>query len=375
MNNYNVRSTFVRKRGNNYNVIIEYYNENEKIKQKSVGKYANKKDAEKHLIDLKSNINNNKFVISKDITLVDRCYRFLEDNVTNLSPYTIKKRKSIIKASIEPFFKDSKLSEINVYQLQKWVNKIYSEHGGGSAEARYACLRVVLRDAYRFREINENVTDFIKVPKKNVKVKATSWTKEEALKAIKCVENKVLELPLLLMLLGGLRKGEAMALSWDDVNFEKNAICVNKSVYEIEGKSYFKDPKTENSKRILVIPNYLVDKLMKEKERQERLINDGLLFNQYNLVCLNTKLEMWKMNTLFHQFVRFCDKYNLRRIRMYDLRHSSATLSIAAGTDIKTVSTRLGHADIRTTLNIYAHTLEEMDKKASENLENMLFNE
>ena len=80
----------------------------------------------------------------------------------------------------------------------------------------------------------------------------------------------------------------------------------------------------------------------------------GPEFNQYNLVCLNTRLEMWKMNTLFRQFARFCNRYDLRRIRMYDLRHSSATLSIAAGTDIKTVSTRLGHSDIRTTMR-YSH--------------------
>lgn len=61
------------------------------------------------------------------------------------------------------------------------------------------------------------------------------------------------------MLLAGLRKGEAMALSWDDVNFEKNTIFVNKSIYEIEGNSYFKDPKTENSKRIITVPNYLIE--------------------------------------------------------------------------------------------------------------------
>nr|DAI99053.1 MAG TPA: Integrase [Caudoviricetes sp.] len=369
----NIKSTFIRKRGNNYNVIVEYYDEKGKLKQKSVGKYDSKKEADKHLVDLKSSINKNSFVISKDITLVDRCYKFLEDNTNNLSPYTIKKRKSIIKVSIEPFFTNTKLNDVTVYQLQQWVNKIYKEHGGSSAEARYASLRVVLRDAYRFRETNENITDFIKVPKKNIKVKATSWTKEEALKAIKCVENKALELPLLLMLLAGLRKGEAMALSWDDVDFKKNTIFVNKSIYELEGNSYFKDPKTENSKRIITVPNYLIEKMIKEKERQSRLINDGVLFNQYNLVCLNTRLEMWKMNTLFHQFARFCNRYDLRRIRMYDLRHSSATLSIAAGTDIKTVSTRLGHSDIRTTLNIYTHTLDEMDKKASDNLEDMLF--
>ena len=62
MNNYNIKSSFLRKRGENYNVIIEYYNEDGKLKQKSLGKYENKKDAEKHLIDLKSSINNNKLL-------------------------------------------------------------------------------------------------------------------------------------------------------------------------------------------------------------------------------------------------------------------------------------------------------------------------
>ena len=104
----NIKSTFIRKRGNNYNVIVEYYDEKGKLKQKSVGKYDSKKEADKHLVDLKSSINKNSFVISKDITLVDRCYKFLEDNTNNLSPYTIKKRKSIIKVSIEPFFTNTK---------------------------------------------------------------------------------------------------------------------------------------------------------------------------------------------------------------------------------------------------------------------------
>ena len=115
----NIKSTFIRKRGNNYNVIIEYYDSDGKTKQKSIAKYNTKKEADKHLIDLKSSINNNKFIISKDITLVDRCYKFLEDNTNNLSPYTIKKRESIIRASIEPFFKDTKLNEVTVYQLQQ----------------------------------------------------------------------------------------------------------------------------------------------------------------------------------------------------------------------------------------------------------------
>lgn len=87
----------MRKRGNNYNVIIEYRDENEKIKQKSVAKYTNKKDAEKHLIDLKSSINNNSYIISKDITFVDRYKKYIEDENKHLSPGTLKVRTSFIK--------------------------------------------------------------------------------------------------------------------------------------------------------------------------------------------------------------------------------------------------------------------------------------
>lgn len=78
MNNYNIKSSFIRKRGSNYNVYIEYIDENNNLKQKSLGKYESKKDAEKHLIDLKSSINNNKFIISKDITFVDRVKKYYE---------------------------------------------------------------------------------------------------------------------------------------------------------------------------------------------------------------------------------------------------------------------------------------------------------
>ena len=90
MNSINsIKSTFIRKRGNNYNVIIEYYDNDNKIKQKSIARYTNKKEAEKHLIDLKSSINNNSYVISKDITFVDRYKKYIEDEHKHLSPGTI----------------------------------------------------------------------------------------------------------------------------------------------------------------------------------------------------------------------------------------------------------------------------------------------
>ena len=65
----------------------------------------------------------------------------------------------------------------------------------------------------------------------------------------------------------------------------------------------------------------------------------------------------------------------VKRIRIHDLRHTNATLLLLSGTDMKTVSGRLGHTDIKITMNKYSHVLEEMDRKASENLSNILFNQ
>jgi len=105
-----IKSTFIRKRGNNYNVYIEYIDKEGKIKQRSEAKYTNKKDAEKHLIEIKNSINNNKFVITNNITFVERYKQYIFDESKKLSPATLKFWKSFLKNSIEPFFKDIKLS-------------------------------------------------------------------------------------------------------------------------------------------------------------------------------------------------------------------------------------------------------------------------
>ena len=76
---------------------------------------------------------------------------------------------------------------------------------------------------------------------------------------------------------------------------------------------------------------------------------------------------------LWENFKDLCVNHNLRRIRLHDLRHTHATMLVLSGTDFKTISNRLGHGDIKITLNRYSHVLEEMDKKASNNISKILF--
>ena len=371
----NIKSTFIRKRNNNYNVIIEYYDEAGKIKQKSIAKYGLKKKAERHLIELKAEIQNQKYMFSNDITVTDRCYRYINENKRDWSPYTVKNRLSWVKLNVAPFFKDTKMENLTIHQIQRYLNYLYENFTVESAKTRFGFFRSVVKECYRMKEIKENLCDFVKSPKKEASSIADVYTREEILQLFKLLEDKHFELPILLIVLLGLRKGETYGLTWDDIDFDNNTVKIEQISIYLDGSLIFKSPKTTDSKRLLSAPIELMNKLKKEKLKQNELKLQGVLENKYNLVCLNKELKPYKNDDLNRYYRKFCKENNFRQLRIHDLRHTNATLLLLSGTDMKTVSGRLGHTDIKITMNKYSHVLEEMDRKASENLSNILFNQ
>lgn len=371
----NIKSTFIRKRNNNYNVIVEYYDEAGKIKQKSIAKYGLKKKAERHLIELKAEIQNEKYMFSNDITVTDRCYRYINENKRDWSPYTVKNRLSWVKLNVAPFFKDTKMENLTIHQIQRYLNYLYENFTVESAKTRFGFFRSVVKECYRMKEIKENLCDFVKSPKKEASSIADVYTREEILQLFKLLEDKHFELPILLIVLLGLRKGEAYGLTWDDIDFDNNTVKIEQISIYLDGSLIFKSPKTTDSKRLLSAPIELMGKLKKEKLKQNELKLQGVLENKYNLVCLNKELKPYKNDDLNRYYRKFCKENNFRQLRIHDLRHTNATLLLLSGTDMKTVSGRLGHTDIKITMNKYSHVLEEMDRKAIENLSNILFNQ
>ena len=372
-----IKSTFIRKRGNNYNVYIEYIDKEGKIKQRSEAKYTNKKDAEKHLIEIKNSINNNKFVVSNDITFAERYKQYIFDENKKLSPATLKVRESFLKNNIEPFFKDIKLRDLTPSILQRYTNDLYKNYTKGSAQHRLAAVKAVLAEAYRLREINENPCNFIKAPKSDVisktRIPQDPYSKEEVKLLIEGLKGHRIEIPILLMLTVGLRYSEMAGLRWQDIDFNKNTITVNQVMFYENGKILFKAPKTEGSVRTISVPVELMSKLKKWKIKHNEYKLEGIL--EYDdIVCLSSKLTPLIEYTLLYAFKKLIQSIGLRKIRLHDLRHTHATMLVLAGVDFKTISNRLGHTDIKITLNRYSHVLEEMDRKASENISNIMFN-
>ena len=202
--------------------------------------------------------------------------------------------------------------------------------------------------------------------------------------------NNQLKLFLNLAIYTGCRRGELIALTWQDIDFGTDTIHINKSTCRVNGQIITKTPKTQGSIRSINIPSS-VSALAKawKKEQMEYRFMIGTQWKGGNMDRCNIFIQ-WDgsqmgLETPYQAFKRIIANYNehcenesekLPDIPLHGLRHTSATLLISSRKmDVMTVSKRLGHNNTSTTLNIYAHAYEELDKKAASTLDNLLSND
>ena len=169
--------------------------------------------------------------------------------------------------------------------------------------------------------------------------------------------------PLMLALFTGMRRGELIALRWQDVDFSEKKLYVRHSIVSVQGVPEMKGPKTESGKREIALSDRILEMLDEQRKRFPR--------SEY-VVCQKNG-QPFTPDAFSRKFQRFLSRNHLPHLRLHDLRHASATLMIEHGVDIKTVQSRLGHSDISTTLNIYSHMTEQMNRNAADKLDEVLF--
>uniref|UniRef100_UPI001A9134CB tyrosine-type recombinase/integrase n=1 Tax=Clostridioides difficile TaxID=1496 RepID=UPI001A9134CB len=210
------------------------------------------------------------------MTLVERCCIYLEEKKDDFSPYTLRNRRSVIRNHIEPFFGDMKLIDISPNILQTYVNKIYKKYSLNSAKNSISFLTALLHEAYRLREIQEDVSSFVITPNKKDASVTNFYTKEEAQLLLERCLDTDLAIPIYFMLGLGLRFGEAVGVRWSDVQLSEGIINVRQTMVHVDGKVTFKSPKTTKSKRRLTAPAELMVLLKEEKLRQNKLKLQGI---------------------------------------------------------------------------------------------------
>ena len=178
-----------------------------------------------------------------------------------------------------------------------------------------------------------------------------------------------------MLILGGFRRGELLGLYWDHIDFENQTVKIDKSLLSTSGIGIYEGKvKTVKSNRTVALPKECFDLLREYKKLQEdrkRVLGKEWQDSPY--VFKMIKGGQMKPDWLSRSWNTLLENNNLRHIRLHDLRHTCATYLLSIGTPIATVSRKLGHSDIYTTLNTYTHSIDKDDKEAVEKLADRLF--
>ena len=158
-----------------------------------------------------------------------------------------------------------------------------------------------------------------------------------------------------------MRRSELFGLTREDLSIEKATFDVNKSRHYLSGKGkYTKYAKNESSIRQKSLPKSILSYLKLYYELLDRLnYKEPYIFDYLSIDGVCSWFDRWQ------------DENHIRNIRFHDIRHTHPTILLALGVDIKTISERLGHADIQTTLNIYADVLKDLDEQSAEKIDNL----
>ena len=169
------------------------------------------------------------------------------------------------------------------------------------------------------------------------------------------------------LLFTGLRSGEMLALSWQDIDFDRMTISVSHNLADVGGKHWLATPKTESSIRTIGMSKALADIFREQKAYQEQLIGAlGLKFAHPEMVFTSANGNFRDRSALRTSFKRFFKGTEFEYLTLHQLRHCNATLLLNSGVDLKVVSEHLGHSDIGVTANIYADVLKSTKTKVAD---------
>ena len=364
---------FLRKRSKNYIVYLEYLDKKtNKRKQKNMGSYPLKRDANKRLNEIKEEIYKDELLVPNEIILKDYILNFLEKYKINLSITTYNSYKRICNKYIIPLLGDIKLCDIKPIHIQDYVDDLLDLLTPQTIKVHLNILNLALKRAYRLKLIKENPVQLVEVPK-NKKYKNEIYNAEDMQNLLEKCRGTSMELPIILASGLGLRISEVLGLTWNNIDFNNSTITIDKITVRDNGNVILKEPKTESSVRTISAPKEII--LMLKQLKKDRLAAKLRGEKSHReLIFYDKNLNPIAQDVLSKKFRLFLKENNLKHIRFHDLRHSHVTLLINAKVPIKVISERVGHSNVNTTLNIYSHALKEMDQEASEKISNTLFN-
>lgn len=289
----------------------------------------------------------------------------------NVRPSTANYYHRSIEQHVIPRIGNIKLNQLTSRDIQKLYRDLQEngrlrevqrakKPGLSNATVRgiHMMMHNALDRAVKERLILRNPTEDCIIPK--IEKQEMKILPAESMGAyLKAAEERGVLPMFYLELTTGLRKGELVALLWDDLDAEQRTISVSKQAAVRNGKITITRPKTETSIRKISVPQEAVDLLVQEHEKHPD--------NPYMFPSPKTG-EMYHPDSVVNIHKKILKDAGLEHIRFHDLRHTFATTALQNGVDVKTVSSMLGHYDVGFTLRTYTHATRQAQDEAAEKM-------
>jgi len=304
-----------------------------------------------------------------------------------LAPKTLMEYRRILDQRLLPWFNNKMLNSITGHDVQLLINALLVQGSrldkrdvpitGHFAKKVYQVLSAMYNLAIKWDYADSNPCAKIDPPK-IIKNERPIMEQEEMMLALNysLQEGLYWGAVIHVALFCGLRIGEICGLKWCDINFDKRYLTVERTAQYIDGiGNVLKEPKSSAGNRIIALPDFLVELLLRFQEEQAIYrMQMGSQWHENNMTFPRWDGEILNTSTLYHWFQDFCAKYDLSKIPFHSLRHTAGTLALALGEDVNTVTKRMGHSDVSTTVNIYGHYLQAADRSLADKMDSFINN-
>lgn len=363
-------------------VFREFDTDNER--QKVIAKsFRTQKEAKAWEAKTRKEVGEGTFQEYSKATLADFFYEWLEKSAKiKLKLQTVELYERSFRLYVQPHIGKLLLQKVTPLDIQGAYAKLTegpSPLAPQTVKNAHTALRSCLKQAVRWRQIPFNPANDVDLPRKlGEQAKIRALSPEQAVAFLAACSKRDHGIVLLFALASGARPGEYLALLWSDIDWTAGTVRIERTIVWPKGGGWiFDTPKTRKSGRTIAMPTEVLDALREHRIRQlelkEFLGEDWR--SPHDLVFTDTGGNaVYERHLTTRTFKRVLKDAGLPQdFRLYDLRHTCATLLLVANVPAKVVAERLGHSSVTQTLDTYSHVLPVLEEKATDELRNVLF--
>lgn len=356
------------KRYGKWQARISWYDSEGKRQTKSQGGFPTKVLAKNWAVEQKAKLNKG-INIKKTIKFIDYYDQWIETYKKPKVAEITYKRYEFTRKALNSFFADTEFKHIARKMYQRFINEYGATHAPHTVKEVNnivrSCIRSAMLDDYLIKDFTQNVT---LVANEDKEVKVDYLNVEEIKKLLEKAEAGISQQDIytsrymiITAIYTGMRLSEIQALTWNDINWLHQTITISKS-WNMYTHS-FKPTKNKSSNRTIKVNQTLLQLLSQLKEKH---ISNMVFMTQFGTIPTSNAV-----NKMLRQLL---DELGIHRenFHFHSLRHSHVALLLAKGVDIYPISKRLGHSDIRTTMNTYAYLIDEYKGKTDDKIVNAL---